>query len=144
MKQENYHCSFTADVTADQAHANIANVGGWWKRTFRGSALKAGDTFDLDFGETKVAFEITEAVPGKKSVWRVTDCYLHWLKDTKEWKGTEVVWDIASTNGTTKIDMTHIGITPEVECFEDCKKGWDGYIKGSLFKLVTEGVGKPD
>jgi len=143
MEQKNYHCSIAANITADQAYANIANVGAWWAKSFNGKALATGDTFTVHFGETNVAFEIAEASPSKKVVWKVTDCYLHWLNDKKEWKDTNVVWEISTANNATKIDMTHEGLTPEVECYEDCRKGWDEHISDSLFKLVTGGVGNP-
>ena len=144
MEQTNYHCGISAPISPDQAYANIANVAGWWTKSFQGKALATGDTFTVVFGKTNVAFEIIEANPGHKVVWKVTDCYLDWLTDKAEWKDTTIVWELTPENGGTKIDMTHVGLKPGIECYEDCKKGWDGYIAGSLFKLVTEGAGRPD
>ena len=40
-------------------------------------------------------------MPGKKVVWHVLDCYLHWLKDKTEWKDTDVVFDISGTGKTS-------------------------------------------
>jgi hypothetical protein len=40
--------------------------------------------------------------------------------------------------------MTHIGLNAGVECFEDCTKGWNHYVKVSLLKLIEEGKGEPD
>jgi hypothetical protein len=40
--------------------------------------------------------------------------------------------------------MIHIGLVPEIECYTSCVKGWDQYVKGSLFKLLTEGKGLPN
>jgi hypothetical protein len=39
--------------------------------------------------------------------------------------------------------MTHIGLVPGVECYEDCKKGWNFYVGESLFRWMTEGKGLP-
>ena len=144
MEQKNYHSSIAAGISPKEAFANIANVAGWWRKSFKGSAQKAGDTFTIQFGDTNVAFEITEAIPDKKIVWHVTDCNLHWLKDKTEWKDTDVVWEITPQNKTTRIDMTHVGIVPGIECYESCEKGWNQYVTQSLFKLVTEGKGQPD
>ena len=44
---------------------------------------------------------------------------------------------------STQISFTHVGLVPEVECYDMCVKGWDQYVKGSLFKLITEGTGQP-
>ena len=144
MKNLDYHSSIAANVTPKEAFAGIANVGGWWAKNFKGSALKKGDTFTVEFGKTNVNFEITEAIPEKKSVWKVTDCYLDWLNDKKEWKGTEVVWEIASKGAETQIDMTHVGLTPDVECYNDCFAGWNGHINGSLNNLLKDGKGQPE
>jgi len=143
MEQKNYHNSIQVNASAADAYAQIANVAGWWAKSFKGKASKTGDTFNVQFGDTRVDFEITEAIPGKKVVWKVTDCYLPWLNDKTEWNNTEVAWNIGTANGKTTIDMTHVGLQPGVECYEACKKGWDGHISDSLFRLVTEGVGKP-
>jgi hypothetical protein len=77
-------------------------------------------------------------------IWQVTDCHLHWLKDKKEWKDMEIVWEVSTTeNGLTRIDMTHVGLVPETECFNDCQTGWNDHIKNSLFRLLTEKKGTP-
>ena len=144
MEQRDYHSSITANVTPAAAFSNIANVGAWWTKSFNGRATNAGDTFTVQFGETKVSFEVIDAIPDKKMVWKVTDAYLHWLKDKTEWNNTTIVWEISSENDMTRIDMTHVGITPDVECYESCTKGWDQYVKDSLLKLLTEGTGRPD
>ena len=144
MEQSNYQCSITAPVTPQQAYEGIANVAGWWAKNFRGSALNTGDTFTVQFGKTNVTFEITEAVPGKKVIWKVTDCYLDWLNDKTEWNNTSVLWEITSSNGTSKIDMTHIGLKPKMECYNDCKEGWNGHITNSLSRLLTTGAGAPE
>lgn len=85
-----------------------------------------------------------EVVPDKKIVWLVTDSSIHWLKDKTEWSGTKVVWEASSAKGTTTIDMTHVGLVPEVECYDDCNEGWNFYVGKSLFKFLTENKGLPD
>ncbi len=37
--------------------------------------------------------------------------------------------------------MTHVGLVPEAECYNDCKAGWDKHVGESLLKLLTEGKG---
>jgi hypothetical protein len=44
----------------------------------------------------------------------------------------------------TEVSFTHVGLVPEIECYNDCRKGWDFYIKESLRKLITEGKGVPE
>lgn len=144
ISKQDYRSSITANITPKEAFEIITRVSEWWTANLEGSSKKPGDIFTTRFGETFTTFKIVEAVPYKKIVWLVTDCHLHWLKDKKEWKGTKISFEILPKNNSTQINFTHIGLVPEVECFDDCKKGWDHYIKESLFKLITEGKGLPD
>ncbi len=122
----------------------IAHVGGWWSKHFKGNAKNKGDVFSVKFGDTFVDFTITESIPGQKLVWLVTDCNLHWISNKKEWNGTEVVWEIDRSGNSTEIVLTHIGLVPESECYKDCFAGWTGLLKGSLYKLIEEGIGQPE
>lgn len=89
-------------------------------------------------------FKIREVVPGKNVVWQVTDCNLHWINDKKEWKETSVVWEASPVNGATRVKMTHVGLVPGVECYANCKEGWDFSVGKSLWKLLNENIGLPD
>ncbi len=144
MEHADYTASITVNADANTAQQAISKVAEWWTAGYTGHAEKVNDVFTVTFGETFVNFKVTEVVPGKKIVWKVTDCYLHWQADKKEWNNTEIVWEIVPDGNSTTISMTHVGLVPEVECFENCREGWDFYIRESLFKLLTEGKGVPD
>ncbi|HVW59578.1 MAG TPA: SRPBCC domain-containing protein [Puia sp.] len=141
---KDYHCSITAGVSAKEAFEKIARVGDWWAVDFKGSAKRTGDAFTVTFGETFVDFTISEAIADKKIIWQVTDCNLHWIDNKKEWNGTKIIWEVSSRNGSTQVDMTHVGLVPGVECYEMCKPGWDHHIKDSLLELITTGKGLPE
>ena len=141
--QADYHASILVPGTPDHATEAISQVSHWWKTDTTGDTKNTGGIFLVPFGETWVRFKITENIPGKKIRWFVLDCNLHWLKDNKEWKDTEILWEISSVGDATRIDMTHIGLVPGIECFEDCNKGWNHFVKVSLYKLLTEGRGNP-
>ncbi len=142
-KAKDYNAVITVNTSPAEAFKKIAAVGEWWAKSFKGKALNVGDTFTVQFGKTTVDFEISEAIADKKIVWHVTDCHLPWLKDVKEWKGTDIIWVLTLKGNGTEINMTHIGIATGVECFEACQEGWNGHIKGSLVKLINDGKGKP-
>ena len=140
MKSKNYHRTITVNASAEEAMKKISQVNLWWKKDFSGSAEKLNDKFTVPFGEPSfVDFVVSEFVPDKKVVWKVTDCYLPWFQDKKEWNNTEVVFELSEENGKTKIDFTHIGLVPEVECYDVCEKGWNGHITESLVKFINEG-----
>jgi hypothetical protein len=140
---QDYHCSITANISPADAFEKISCVNEWWAQNFEGSAKNLDDVFTVRFGTTSVTFKITEAVQAKKVAWHVIDCYLPWLNNKTEWTDTTVVFEVSGQGNSTTIDMTHIGLSPEVECYTACEKGWDGHIKESLFKLMTEGQGMP-
>jgi len=144
MKKQDYHCSITANVTRKEAAENINHVSEWWATNFEGSSEKLNDVFTVHFGETFVTFKVMELVPDKKIMWQVIDCNLHWLHDKKEWQGTKILWEISTKNNSTQIDFTHIGLVPEIECYNDCKKGWNFYVGDSLLKLLSVHKGLPD
>jgi hypothetical protein len=144
MNQQNYSTSINVNTTIKEVQRGISNVSEWWTKNFEGNANRLNDKFTVRFGKTFVDFNIREFIPDKKIVWSVTDCYLDWLNNKKEWNSIEIVWEISGNGKSTKINMTHVGLVPEVECYNDCRKGWDFYVNESLFKLLTEGKGIPD
>ncbi len=139
-----YHCSIAVNSSAKEAFENICHVSAWWTTNFEGSAPKLNDIFTVRFGETFVTFKINDVITDKKIVWHVQDCNLTWLKDKKEWKDTNIVWEILPDKNSMKIDMTHVGLVPEIECYGRCEKGWNHFVKESLYKLLTEKKGLPD
>ncbi|MFI5134394.1 MAG: SRPBCC domain-containing protein [Chitinophagales bacterium] len=144
MNKQDYNAIITVNATAEKAFNNIKSVSKWWGTNFEGSSQKSGDVFTIRFGKTWVTFEIAEVVPDKKIAWLVTDCNLEWIKDKKEWKGTKMLFKISAKDNATQISVTHIGLVPGIECYNDCVKGWNFHLKESLFKLITEGKGMPD
>jgi len=143
MEKKDFHRAITVKASAEEALRKIGQVNGWWAKNFVGSADRLNDKFTVRFGETFVDFIISELIPNKKVVWKVTNCNLHWIEAKKEWNGTEVVFEISAENGSTKIDFTHIGLVPGVECYEDCEVGWNGHITESLVCFINDGKGQP-
>jgi hypothetical protein len=142
--QTDYQATIVVHANTGQAFEGINQVSEWWTKNFKGSSNKLGGTFSVHFGETWASYEIVEMIPNQKIVWLVTDCNLHWLKDKKEWKGTKILWEIAPIQGAAEIHMTHLGLKPGIECFEDCTIGWNHYVRVSLATLINEGKGVPD
>ena len=73
MKNQNYTATISVTATPEAAFEKIAKVDGWWAKNFTGKARQNGDTFSVKFGDSFVDFKISEAIPGKKTVWQVTD-----------------------------------------------------------------------
>ena len=139
-----YHADIEVHCSVKEAFDAISRVSAWWTENTEGRTVNLNDEFTVRFGETFSKFRIIELIPAQKLVWHVLDCNLHWMSDKKEWKGTKVLWQLSSADGATRISMTHMGLNAGVECFEDCTKGWNHYVKVSLLKLIEEGKGEPD
>lgn len=148
MENKNYHRSILVNVTPEKAIAMISQVNQWWKNDFSGNAGQLDGRFKVPFGEHNgeasfVDFVVSEFVPGKKITWTVTDCNLPWFKDKKEWNNTSLEFLVTTENEHTKIDFTHKGLVPGIECYEACEKGWDGHITNGLATFINEGKGIP-
>lgn len=87
--------------------------------------------------------KITELVPGKKVVWHVQDGQINFVTNKSEWNGTDIVFEIDQKGNQTTVNLTHVGLKPKLECFEDCSIGWKHYFGDSLEKLITTGTGEP-
>ncbi|CAA9505117.1 MAG: hypothetical protein AVDCRST_MAG96-2176 [uncultured Segetibacter sp.] len=144
MQKHDYQTSITVDATAHEVYESINSVSKWWTENLEGSSEKLNNEFTVQFGDVHFSKQkLVEVIPDKKVVWLVTDSKLNFVEDKHEWTNTKISFDIAEKGGKTQINFTHIGLIPEVQCYNSCIKGWDYYIKGSLFKLLTEGKGSP-
>lgn len=145
MQPKDYQCRISSPVSAEEAFDGIGAVPAWWAIHTEGYTRCLHDVFTVRFDKDKtyVTFEITELVPNRRVVWLVTDCNLHWIGNKTEWTGTSIVWEITPGDDGVRIDMTHHGLVPEAECFQDCQAGWNDHLKNSLKKYLTEHVGMP-
>ena len=144
MKTRSFTTTIAVDQTPKEAFAAINNVRGWWtgEPGIEGSTDKLNDEFTYDYKpyhHTKQ--RITELIPGKKVAWLVIDSEINFVEDKNEWTGTTITFDIEKKDDKTEVRFTHVGLVPGVECYDSCSNGWSSYIKGSLFKLLTEGKG---
>ena len=143
MEKQDFTTTILVDQTPTHAFNAINNVREWWSKNVDGNTEKLNDVFTYLSRDTWVTFKIIESVTDKKIVWRVTDCYLPSFKDKTEWKNTDVVFEISEHENSTQINFTHIGLVPEVECYNACIKGWTQYVTVSLLNLLSKGKGQP-
>jgi hypothetical protein len=142
MEKLDYHVQLKVNATAEQAVKAISNVSGWWAQEVDGTAKNRGDQFTTHFGKTWAQFRVSEL--GRECMeWAVTDCYFDLLADTKEWQGTRIIFRFSAAGSQTVIDITHEGLTPDKECFNDCTNGWSFYLLESLFNYLEKEQGLP-
>lgn len=145
MKDQDLTFRLTVDQTPEEVFAAVNDVRGWWSGEITGDTDRLGGVFTYRYKDIhRTTQKITEWVPGKRVVWHVTESYLSFVKHKEEWTGTDVVFEIARKSGKTLLTFTHVGLTPEVECFGGCSDGWGYYINESLLPRITQGRGLPN
>lgn len=145
MTAKNFTTTVLVNAAPKQAFDAINRPREWWGRTIEGNTEKLGESWTYRYKDMHYSKqETTEFVPNSKVVWHVADAEMSFLKDKGEWTGTDIVFDIAPKGDQTEIRFTHVGLLPEVECFDICVDGWTGLIQGSLKKLIETGEGLPD
>jgi len=144
MENQNFATSFLVDQTPEEVFNAINNVRGWWSGEIEGDTDKLNAEFTYrvpDMHNSKQ--KIMEFIPGKKVVWHVSDASLSFVKDKSEWKGTNIVFEIAKKDNKTEIRFTHIGLVPDYECYSDCSNAWGMLVNGNLRKLIITGKVQP-
>lgn len=144
MDNEDFTLEFTVAQAPDAVFAAINDVRGWWSRGLQGVTDRVGGRFvhrvqDLHRCEV----EVDVLVPGERVEWTVVDNHFSFTRDTSEWTGTRIVFELAAGDAGTTLKFTHVGLVPGYECHAVCVDGWRNYL-GSLRELIETGQGRPN
>jgi uncharacterized protein YndB with AHSA1/START domain len=116
-------------------------VSRWWGPTQGDGA--AGGTLVTSFGEHGVnAMRVLEAGPARV-VWEPialdgTTPTAH----TQEWLGTTMEFDIVPADAGTELRFRHVGLTSQLECWDDCLAAWTHFMAG-IETFAETGTGTP-
>ena len=145
MTSQNFTTTFVVDQTPDETFAAVTNVRGWWSGEIEGRTDAQGEEFTYRYEDIHYTKQrISELVPGRKVVWQIVESRLNFTEDPNEWTGTEVVFEVAPKGDQTEVRFSHVGLAPDVECYDQCSSAWLFYINNSLRQLITTGVGAPN
>lgn len=145
MQTQNYTTAFQVSQRPARVFDAVNNVRGWWSEQIDGPTDKLNAVFNYHYKDVhRCQLKIIEFVPGKKVVWQVVDNYFDFTKDKTEWKGTQIVFEIAERDGKTQLTFTHVGLVPTYECYAICSDAWGNYINQSLKSLIETGKGQPN
>ncbi len=138
MVKDDYSASFVVQQDPQTAYEAIVAVRDWWGGDIEGSAQQVGDEFayrykDLHYSRQRV----TELVPGSRVVWHVTEGNIYFVANQQEWTGTDLVFEITPKGTGSEVRLTHIGLVPAKECFNDCSTGWNYFFGGSLKSYIS-------
>jgi len=140
---------FTTTIVVDHSPTEVFNainrVRDWWSEDIEGSTSQLHDEWSYHYQDVhRCQMKIVEFVPDQKVVWLVLDNYFSFTKDTNEWKGNKLIFEISEKNNQTQLQFTQVGLVPEYECYDICQGAWNTYIRKSLYSLITTGKGQPN
>ena len=145
MSDKSFTTSFIVTQSPEQVFAAVTSPRAWWGEGIVGDTAKLGGEFVYRHGSIHLSKQkITELVPNKKVVWKITQSELNFVSHKSEWNGTEVIFEIARKGKNTQLKVTHSGLVPQFECFVACSGGWSFYLGDSLKSLIETGKGEPD
>lgn len=140
-----YSTSYTVEQSAAEVYASILDVPAWWTGQVEGTADLVGAEFTYRHPPQHYSRQrVAELEFARRVVWEVVDSELSFVSEPGEWTGSEIVFEITPSKNGTELRFIHVGLMPEVECYESCSTAWIHYITGSLHSLITTGVGLPD
>ncbi len=145
MGNKDFNITFWVDQTPEEVFNAVNNVRGWWSDSLEGNSEKLNDVFSYThkpFHYSK--HRLIEVIPNEKVVWLTIDSNLTFVEKKEEWNDTKVVFQISKIDNKTQLSITHLGLVPELQCFEGCSKGWTYYLQKSLLPFITTGKGNPD
>lgn len=138
--KQDFSTTIVVDQTPEQAFAAIANVRGWWMGEHEGAAGELGAKLTYRYKDMhRSTHEVTEAIPGKRLVWKVIDSRLEFIQDKSEWTGTAIIFDISRKGDKTEVVFTHAGLNPSHECYDACSRTWSSLVGDKLRQLIANG-----
>jgi uncharacterized protein YndB with AHSA1/START domain len=145
MKNYQADISLGAPVARSyEALTTQRGLRGWWTASCEvGTAV--GERIAIRFGTTFKVMRIEELQQDSRVRWKVIEAHLDvpGLSRADDWVGTEIVFQLLrESNAATRLRIEHIGLTPEVGCFEICSQGWRQFL-ASFKSYVETGMGAP-
>jgi uncharacterized protein YndB with AHSA1/START domain len=122
--------------TVFSALTDIDALTGWWTPAAGGA--DSGETLRFLFGDREFVALVGEADRPTRVRWNVLDC-----EPVPDWVGTAIIFDLVPVGTGTELRFHHQGLSPGLECFDDCQAGWTHYL-ASLVDYVDRGAGTPN
>ena len=136
---EDYEVLTTIDAASDAVFDALTTTDGlaaWW--TSVSGVGSSGGELVFTFGPGRyVVMRVDAAERGVGVRWTTLACHF------EDWVGTTLHFDLEASSGGTELRFRHEGLTPRLECYGDCKSGWDHFIP-SLRAYAEAGVGNPN
>src|SRR3954447_6044029 len=105
---------------------SAAGVSRWWGPTEGDGSV--GGTLTTSFGDYGLnAMRVVEVGP-TRVVWESVAPERRATAHMREWLGTRLQFDIAPADGGTQLRFQHVGLNPQLECWDECFAGWTHFM----------------
>jgi len=135
---EDFQSTLTLSASPQAVLAALTTLDGlaaWWSPV-TGSPSVGGE-LTFSFGEHGSNRVRVDAAGPEEVRWTVLDA-----EPAPEWNGTTIVFGLEPVGSGCALHFRHQGLTPGLECWDDCFSGWTYYL-GSLADHTDRGDGRP-
>jgi hypothetical protein len=132
---------FESSKSVEKIFESLLDTRVWWSGLYsekiEGTSNKLSDEFTFKAGDGAHYSKqrLTELIPNKKIVWLVVESNLTFLKNSGEWTGTRLCFDIFGKGNKSQIRFTHFGLVPAIESYDGCARAWTKYLENFAKKL---------
>lgn len=134
-----YHADVTINAPLDSVFAAVSSVeglSGWWTTDTSGSPEPGGE-LRFTFTDGVAVMRVEDRTPALER-WT---CLGH--SGQPEWEQTTVTFQLTELGpATTRLQFTHGGLRPQLDCYDHCSAGWS-YLMRSLASYAETGTGHP-
>lgn len=135
MRKDSFKYSFTSPKNIHEVFTHVSDPKNWWVglfgETIEGKSARINDEFSFKAGDGAHYShqKLTELVSDKKIAWLVTQSNLSFLKNTNEWAGTKIGFELEKEGERTDVTFIHDGLIPHIECYGGCSGAWTQYLQ---------------
>lgn len=113
------------------ALTTLRGLRAWWENPVKGSPAQGEEIrFEFDESDNYGVMHVDLAERPSTVRWSV-------IQDTGyngEWVGTKILFELKRLGPKrTELRFRHLGLTPKLASYEDCRSGWDYFI-GNIVK----------
>ena len=134
-----YHADVAINAPLESVFAAVscvAGLSGWWTTATSGSPEPGGE-LRFAFTDGVAVMRVEDRTPALER-WT---CLGH--SGQPEWAATTVTFRLTELGpATTRLQFTHGGLRPQLDCYDHCSAGWS-YLMRSLASYAETGTGHP-
>lgn len=143
----NYYLkTFTIQTTSELLYSALTTKNGlsnWWTPTCE-IFPQIGGIATFRFNNEYIVMKIAKLVPQTEVLWKCVEHSKHAFGSSGEnaWVGTTVKFTITLSKTELQLDVSHMGLSPELPGFTEASKAWDAVLNSLQLYLET-GKGLP-